>query len=272
MATKKKSAANAAPKKKVAAAKPKKSAPKKKVAAAKPKKAAPKKKTAAAKPKKAAPKKKVAAVKPKKAAPKKKVAAKPEKAAPKKKLAAKPKKAPKAAPKKAVAKVANGGQSKSRSPKKAGKIPAESPAVPEETSPRRAPAAEKKLDALRLTALFSVSPERIYDAWLDAVEHGLLTGGAATGSPEVGGRHTAWDGYIEGTHVELERPSKIVQTWRTTEFPEDAEDSRLEITLVPEGDGTLLVLHHTSIPEGQGARYESGWETHYFEPMRKYFD
>jgi uncharacterized protein YndB with AHSA1/START domain len=268
MATKKKSAANAAPKKKVAAAKPKKSAPKKKVAAAKPKKAAPKKKLAA-KPKKAAPKKKLAAAKPKKAAPKKKVAAKPKKAAPKKKLAAKPTKAPKAAPKKAVAKPTSSGQTKSRSPKKAEKPSAE---APEQTSSRRAPAAEKKLDALRLTALFSVSPERIYDAWLDAVEHGLLTGGAATGSPEVGGRHTAWDGYIEGTNVELERPSKIVQTWRTTEFPEDAEDSRLEITLVPEGDGTLLVLHHTSIPEGQGARYESGWETHYFEPMRKYFD
>ncbi len=240
MATKKKSAANAAPKKRVAASNPKKSAPKKKVAAAKPKKAA----------------------------PKKKLAAKPKKAAP----TAKPKTTPKAAPKKAVAKATNGGQTKSRSPKKAEETPAEaSRAVPEQTSPRRAPAAEKKQDALRLTALFSVSPERIYDAWLDAVEHGLLTGGAATGSPEVGGRHTAWDGYIEGTNVELERPSRIVQTWRTTEFPEDAEDSRLEITLVPEGDGTLLVLHHTSIPDGQGARYESGWETHYFEPMRKYF-
>lgn len=129
----------------------------------------------------------------------------------------------------------------------------------------------KELDALRVSALFSVPAERLYDAWLDATEHAAFTGGGATSSPEVGGRHTAWDGYIEGTNLELVRPNKIVQSWRTTEFPDDADESRLEILLVPEGEGTRLILHHTAIPKGQGAQYESGWEEHYFVPMKRYF-
>jgi outer membrane biosynthesis protein TonB len=64
-----------------------------------------------------------------------------------------------------------------------------------------------------------------------------------------------------------------VQVWRTTEFPADAEDSRLELLFEPVGDGTetKVTLIHTNIPEGQGAQYKSGWGEHYFEPMRAYF-
>lgn len=47
--------------------------------------------------------------------------------------------------------------------------------------------------------------------------------------------------------------------------------SRLEITLIAEGDGTRLLLAHTEIPEGQGAQYQEGWVDHYFEPMSAYF-
>ena len=35
--------------------------------------------------------------------------------------------------------------------------------------------------------------------------------------------------YIEGKNLELEKDKKIVQKWRTTEFPDDAPDSDLEI-------------------------------------------
>ncbi len=94
-----------------------------------------------------------------------------------------------------------------------------------------------------------------------------MTGGAATSEPEVGGACTAWDGYIEGRYLELESPRRIVQTWRTSEFPSDAPDSRLEVRLEAVEGGTRITFVHAGIPEGQGSSYEQGWVDHYLEPM-----
>ncbi len=35
--------------------------------------------------------------------------------------------------------------------------------------------------------------------------------------------------------------------------------------------GTEIAIVHIDIPEGQGARYQSGWVEHYFDLMRDYF-
>jgi activator of HSP90 ATPase len=69
----------------------------------------------------------------------------------------------------------------------------------------------------------------------------------------------------------LDPPRRIVQAWRTTEFPDGAADSRLELTFSPSAGGTRLILRHTEIPEGQGISYAQGWIEHYFEPMQAYF-
>lgn len=123
-------------------------------------------------------------------------------------------------------------------------------------------------DAFRKSAFIAVSPERIYAAWMDAAGHSEMTGGGAEVDPRVGGRFTAWDGYIEGTTLELEPTRRIVQAWRSADFPEDAPDSRLEVLLHPEAGGTLVELVHSDIPDGQGPNYAQGWEDFYFTPMR----
>lgn len=124
-------------------------------------------------------------------------------------------------------------------------------------------------DSFLLSTLLSVPPEELYAAWLDADRHAAFT--AATVEPRVGGRFTAWNGYIEGITEALEPGQLIVQSWRTSEFPPDAPDSRLELRLSDAEGSTRLVLRHTNIPAGQGTRYESGWQEHYFEPMAVYF-
>jgi activator of HSP90 ATPase len=116
-----------------------------------------------------------------------------------------------------------------------------------------------------------VVPDVLYRAWLSSEEHARFTGGAATIDPSVGGAFTAWDGYISGTTLELEEGKRIVQSWRTTEFPDGSPDSRVEIVVEPEGEGTKLTIDHSGIPEGQADGYESGWKEFYFDPMREYY-
>jgi len=116
------------------------------------------------------------------------------------------------------------------------------------------------------------TPEQVFKAWLSTAGHAAMTGSPAKVEPRVGGSFTAWDGYIFGKTLEVKPYARILQAWRTTEFPEDSPDSKLEILLEPTGDGTKITLKHTDIPEGQAAGYKTGWEDFYFKTMKEYFD
>ena len=113
--------------------------------------------------------------------------------------------------------------------------------------------------------------ETIYKAWLSTEGHSAITGSPAKVDGTVNGDFTAWDGYIWGMFLELEPNRRILQTWRTGEFPSEAEDSVVEILLNEERGKTKLTLNHSNIPEGQTDNYKTGWDDFYFKPMKAYF-
>jgi len=115
------------------------------------------------------------------------------------------------------------------------------------------------------------SPEEVYDAIVDAKQHSAFTGSKATSDPEVGGKFTAWDGYISGRHLELERGKRIVQEWSTSEWPSDYPPSRLEFTFREVKSGTELTMVHSNVPEEQADDYRQGWIDNYWELMKDYF-
>lgn len=122
-----------------------------------------------------------------------------------------------------------------------------------------------------LSEIFSATAEVIFDGWLSSAGHAAFTGNPAKVEGRIGGAFSAWDGYIWGTTLEMERPRRIVQAWRTSEFPEESPDSQVEIVLEKVKEGTRLTLKHANIPEGQAAGYKQGWEDFYFKPMREFF-
>ncbi len=98
-----------------------------------------------------------------------------------------------------------------------------------------------------------------------------MTGSAAKVDGKAGGKFSAWDGYIFGTTLELTPNERILQAWRTSEFPEGVPDSRVEILFEEAAGGTKVTLAHTKMPEDQVEDYRQGWEDFYFKPMREYF-
>lgn len=123
-------------------------------------------------------------------------------------------------------------------------------------------------EAFEMVEDLDATPGEIWEAWTNPELHTEFTGSEATGEAVEGGAFTAWDGYIEGRHVTLEPGRRIVQTWRTSEFPDFAPDSYVEILFEPIATGTRVTLSHNDIPEGQSARYRQGWTDFYFEPLR----
>ncbi len=136
-----------------------------------------------------------------------------------------------------------------------------------------------KTKTIKQTVEFEgVTPDKVYDTFLSSKGHSGMTGGTAKMSGKVGGSFTAWDGYITGKNVELVPGKKIVQSWRTSEFPDDAEDSTLKIELSSMStkgkggkSGTKLVMTHSGIPDGQEESYGPGWHENYWQPMKEYF-
>ncbi|MGA7193292.1 MAG: SRPBCC domain-containing protein [Anaerolineales bacterium] len=122
-----------------------------------------------------------------------------------------------------------------------------------------------------MSDVITATPEQIYKAWLSTDGHTKMTGSPAEVEGRVKGKFTAWDGYISGETLELKPYSRIVQAWRTTEFPGGSPDSRVEILLESVKDGTKVTFVHSNIPDGQADDYKQGWQDFYFKPMKNYY-
>jgi uncharacterized protein YndB with AHSA1/START domain len=128
-----------------------------------------------------------------------------------------------------------------------------------------------KTKIIKQTVLIPASPIEVFDAYTDPGKQSEFTGSEATGKPRVGESFTAWAGYIEGKYLELKPGKRIVQEWRTGEFPEGTANSRLKIDLKVADGGTELNMVHSEVPEAIASDIEQGWIDFYWEPMKKYF-
>jgi uncharacterized protein YndB with AHSA1/START domain len=126
-------------------------------------------------------------------------------------------------------------------------------------------------DAFRLVSTIPGLPERAYSAWLDTAAHAAFTKAVAKVDPAIGGKFSTLDGYAHGRTVDLLIGRKIVQTWRTREFPPSSPDSRLEIQFEAADGATRVTILHSALPEGHGEKYKKTWVERYFQPMRAYF-
>ena len=127
-------------------------------------------------------------------------------------------------------------------------------------------------DSFQVEAVVGAEPARVYQAWMDSREHAAFTGGGeAVVEPWAGGRFTAWDGYIHGILLQVDVGTRIVQTWRTSEFLPEPRDSRLVVEFEPARGGTTVRIRHADLPPSQMARYELGWMEHYLKPLQQYF-
>ena len=127
-------------------------------------------------------------------------------------------------------------------------------------------------DSFELEMIVAAEPQRVFSAWLDAKEHAAFTGGGeAIVEPWSGGRFTAWEGYIHGILLGVDPGKRIVQTWRTSEFPPEYRDSRVVVEFEAARGGTRVRIRHGELPPSQVKKYEKGWMEHYLKPLARYF-
>ena len=128
-----------------------------------------------------------------------------------------------------------------------------------------------RFGTIRQKVVLDAPPEDVYDAYVDPKKHSEFTGSPARGTPKVGGGFTAWDGYISGSYLEMDRGKRLVHEWWTTEWPTGYPHSIVELTFTRKGRGTELSMVQSKVPYEQADEYESGWTDYYWEPLKKHF-
>jgi uncharacterized protein YndB with AHSA1/START domain len=128
-----------------------------------------------------------------------------------------------------------------------------------------------KFGTIKQTTLIDASPLEVYEAYVNPKKHAAFTGQGATGTPRVGSKFTAGDGYITGKYLKLEKGKRIVHEWTTTEWPAGYPPSLLELTFQEKGKKTELTMVHSRVPAEQVDYYAQGWKDFYWEPLKKYF-
>jgi activator of HSP90 ATPase len=124
---------------------------------------------------------------------------------------------------------------------------------------------------VKLTAIFPVSAKNLYDSWLNSSAHSAFSSGRADINPRNGSPFSLQNGYIKGTNLILQPFGRIVQRVRSSDFPDGAPDSRLELLFEKHNSSTKLTLIHTQLPSGEEKKYEKFWKENYFKSMRDYF-
>jgi activator of HSP90 ATPase len=128
-----------------------------------------------------------------------------------------------------------------------------------------------KTKTIKQSVFLTAKPAEVYSAILQAKIHSAFTGSKATCAPRVGGKFTAYDGYIRGKNLDLIKDRKIVQEWQTTEWPQGAPPSVVEFTLQGQKGGTELTMVHSEVPAEQAESYRQGWIDYYWEPLKAFF-
>jgi activator of HSP90 ATPase len=113
------------------------------------------------------------------------------------------------------------------------------------------------------------TPQRIYEALMDAKQFAAATGMEAQISRDAGGAFSTFGGLIGGRNVELVPNQRIVQAWRPGDW-EPGVYSLVKFEFKPRASHTEIILDHTGFPEGNFRHLNSGWYLRYWEPLRKY--
>lgn len=127
---------------------------------------------------------------------------------------------------------------------------------------------------IRQATEFKTSPQRVYEALLDAEQFSAFTGAPAEIDRQAGGVFSCFGGMITGRNIELVPNKRIVQAWRVKIWPEGVY-SIVTFELEAIGSGSRLTLTHDGFPEGMRAHLngempDGGWHRQYWEPLKKY--
>ncbi len=131
-------------------------------------------------------------------------------------------------------------------------------------------------ESIHQEIILKASRKRVYEALTNAEQFTKVMrlskypdDPAATISREPGGSFSLFGDHIVGRHVELVPNERIVQVWRAASWEAGAY-SIVRFDLKEQADQTKIIFDHTGFPMGLAEHLLEGWNSNYWEPLKKY--
>jgi uncharacterized protein YndB with AHSA1/START domain len=120
-------------------------------------------------------------------------------------------------------------------------------------------------DVIERELRIAARPETVFAFWTDPELMARWMGRDVRLDPRPGGEYRIdYNGrdIARGSFVELDPPHRLVMTWGWEALGDRTPPgaSTVEVTLVADGDGTLLHLRHTGLPTSEIAGHAQGWD------------
>ena len=108
-------------------------------------------------------------------------------------------------------------------------------------------------------------PETVFGFWTDPAKMARWMGRDVRLDARPGGEYRIdYNGsdVVRGSFVEVEPPTRLVMTWGWEAAGDSTPPgaSRVEVTFVPDGDGTILRLRHSGLPADAVEPHAQGWD------------
>ncbi len=118
------------------------------------------------------------------------------------------------------------------------------------------------------TVSIKAPPRAIYRALMDSRQHSQITGSKSVIAAKAGGVFRIWNGAIHGITLLLVPDMRIVQAWRSKDWPKD-HYSVASFSLQRTGNNTRLVFDQYGVPAKSYKSISDGWKTYYWKPMKE---
>lgn len=123
---------------------------------------------------------------------------------------------------------------------------------------------------IQQTVRFGVSPERLFDIYMDSKKHAATTDSTAAVSRKVGGSFAAFKGGVRGKNLAIVPRRLIVQAARGAGWTRSELDSILILKFDRARGGGRIRLVHANVPDRYHAMIKRGWNEYYWKRWRAY--
>lgn len=123
---------------------------------------------------------------------------------------------------------------------------------------------------LKIEILLPATPAQVMQMITDQKQIEIWSGEDAVFEAKEAGAFSMFGGWAKGAIQKL-TADELSFTWKTSEWPDEVEDSVVNIKLKADGEQTLVILNHKNLPdEDEVKSHKTGWNDFYFTPLEDY--
>jgi activator of HSP90 ATPase len=116
----------------------------------------------------------------------------------------------------------------------------------------------------------NTTPKALYNLYMDAKQHSLVTGGAVKVSAKAGSAFSAHNGYCFGKTLHTVKDELIVQTWKGLDWDKPEPDSVFSLRFEKKGKDAVVHMVHAFVPDKVSKGIVKGWNDFYWKPWKQH--